>query len=69
MPLETQQRFQQLLFPEGIPYDRAKSYGTAIVGPIFKLKQEFELDESKNVRALGFIWNQIVADLKRMAQC
>ncbi len=51
-PLEIQQRFQQILFPEGIPYDREKSFGTSILGPIFKLKSEFDREKSKSVHIL-----------------
>ncbi len=34
-------RFQNLVFPKGIPYDREKGFETAKLGLIFNLNQEF----------------------------
>jgi len=35
-------RFQKLVFPEGIPYQRNKGFGTTKLGLIFKLNQQFK---------------------------
>ncbi len=38
---ESRPRFQKLVFPEGIPYDKNKGFGTAKLGVIFNLNQQF----------------------------
>lgn len=42
LPPRLRPRFQKLVFPEGIPYQRNKGFGTAKLGLIFNLNQQFE---------------------------
>jgi len=41
LPPQLRPRFQKLVFPEGIPYDRAKGFGTAKLGLIFNLNRQY----------------------------
>ena len=57
-------RFQQLIFPEGISYDRNSGFRTAKLGHIFKLNQGFDGQKSHLVHLVRDNWNLIIADLK-----
>ena len=46
-------RFQKLIFPEGIAYDRDTGFGTVKLGCIFSLNREFELQKSPLVDLRG----------------
>jgi hypothetical protein len=62
-------RFQKLVFPEGIPYDKNSGFGTAKLGVIFNLNQLFSGDKSSQksqvVDLRGLSWNQIIKELMR----
>jgi len=59
------QRLQQLVFPEGLVYDKATgSFCTAVLSPVLRLNQEFTGDESDFVAGVGLRLHQIVQHLK-----
>ncbi len=49
-----QPKFQKLVFPDGIPYERKKGFGTAKLGVIYELNQHFA-DENSHLVDLGGI--------------
>jgi len=59
LPFDIQVRFQHVLFPEGISYDRKEGFGTAKVGPVFDLFRDFQTGKSLGVTPGGFGWNQV----------
>lgn len=50
---ELKSRFQKLIYPEGISYDREKKFGTAKLGYIFELKETFQSGKSLMVDPTG----------------
>ena len=46
-------RFQKLVFPQGIAYDRETGFGTVVLGRIFKLNQTYTLTKSPLVDLRG----------------
>ncbi len=50
---ELRLRFQKLIFPEGIPYARGKTFGTAKMGRIFELNEAFGAKKSIGVAPAG----------------
>ena len=52
--LENKQRFQQMVFPEGITYDAKKFCRTAKLGLIYELLQGVTTPNSDLVRRVGF---------------
>ena len=46
LPPHLRPRFQKLVFPEGIPYQRGKGFGTAKLGLIFNLNRQLERTKS-----------------------
>ena len=46
-------RFQRLVLPQGIPYDRNSGFGTTTLGLIYELNQRFSASDSRNVRPAG----------------
>lgn len=61
---ELRPRFQKLLFPEGIPYERGKGFGTAQLGCIYELNRIFIRPKSHLVAHLRTRWNQIIQELQ-----
>jgi hypothetical protein len=61
---ELRPRFQKLIFPEGIPYERDKGFGTAKLGCIYELNRVFVGPKSLLVAHLRASWNQIVQELR-----
>ncbi len=59
--------FQQLLFPDGISYDKKKGFGTPKLGLIFALNQEFLDQNLQGVRLTVASWNSILEELARIA--
>lgn len=57
-------RFQKLIFPEGIPYDRKKGIGTAKLGYIYELNQRVGNLKSQDVDFEQIDWNNIIQELK-----
>ena len=52
--VKQKQQFQRLVLPEGITYDKVtKSFGTAVLSPIFTLSEEFSGDRSQMVAGAG----------------
>ena len=47
-------RFQKLIFPQGIAYDRENGFGTVTLGRIFSLNREYTLQKSPLVDLAGF---------------
>jgi hypothetical protein len=58
-------RFQQLVFPEGIPFQKGKGFGTAKLAGFLELNRGFDDDESPLVDLVRSSWNQIIAELKK----
>ncbi len=56
-------RFQQLVFPAGISYDRGRGFRTAKLGLIFELLRQSDGDESRLVDLMRLSWNQIVEEI------
>jgi len=59
---ESRSRFQHLIFPDGIPYNRDSGFGTAKLGSIYELNQRFVATNSKGVDSKRFHWNPNKAD-------
>lgn len=53
LPPQLRLRFQRLVFPDGIPYDREQGFGTARLGLIFELNRTFDGQESHLVDPRG----------------
>ena len=51
---DVQQRFQKLLYPDGISYTRGVGFGTARTALIFELSQQFNAGNYHLVRPVGF---------------
>jgi hypothetical protein len=60
---EVRPRFQKLVLPEGIPYDRETGFGTAKLGLIYELNRRFERQKSPVVDLGGISWNQLIREL------
>jgi len=56
-------QFQRLLFPDGIPYARESGFGTARLGLLFELNQEYRAHNSSLVHFVGNSWNRILEHL------
>jgi hypothetical protein len=63
LPHALRPRFQRLVFPEGIPYDRKSGFGTAKVGSIFRLNERQTSDKSALVDSVRIYWNQLLLEL------
>lgn len=61
-------RFQKLIFPEGLSYQRNKGFGTAKLGLIFELNRQFDNKKSLLVDYLGLHWNQFIQELRGWQQ-
>jgi hypothetical protein len=57
-------RFQQLVFPEGLPYTRKNGFGTTKLGLIFEVFEQSEAQKSTGVHHTEFVWNRIVEHLR-----
>ena len=68
LPQELRPRFQRLVFPEGIPYERTQGFGTAKLGFIYQLNLQFSGRKSHMVPLRGFSWNQLMEELKEFQQ-
>ena len=58
------ERFQKLVFPEGISYTRNKGFGTAKLGLIYELNRTCDGKKSGLVDLTFNRWNQIITELK-----
>ena len=54
LPPETRPKFQRLVFPERIPYDREIGFGTTRLGLIYELNRQFLGEKSLVVGQVGF---------------
>jgi site-specific DNA recombinase len=65
-------RFQKLIFPEGISYQKNCGFGTAKLGVIFSLNKVFlkdtSLQKSQVVAHSRFSWNQLIKELEDWQQ-
>jgi DNA invertase Pin-like site-specific DNA recombinase len=68
LPQELRPRFQRLVFPEGIPYERDQGFGTTKLGFIYQLNLQFSGVKSHVVSLRGFDWNQLIRELKAFQQ-
>ena len=59
------QRFQKMVFPDGITYKRGEGFGTAKLGLIYELNQTCRNDKSQLVHRVFTSWNQIITELKQ----
>lgn len=57
-------RFQKLVFPAGIPYDRNRGFGTAELGLLFTLGRQSGGQKSHLVPLVRDGWNQLVEYLR-----
>ena len=57
-------RFQKLVFPQGISYQRGEGFGTAKMGCIFEANQLFDGKKSTLVPYCVDTWNQIMRELQ-----
>lgn len=64
MTISQKVRFQNLVLPEGIPYQKNIGFGTAKLGYIFELIQSFSVPKSSSVDLVGFSWNRFTEELK-----
>ena len=53
LPQPVRPRFQRLLYPEGIPYTRGEGFGTAKLGCIFRLDEQYRANKSPLVDPRG----------------
>ena len=51
--LDQKQRFQRILFPDGLEFD-GKEFGTALTSPIFRYLQSFQPANEEVVARTGF---------------
>jgi len=58
------ERFQKMVFPEGISYIRGKGFGTAKLGLIYEINRTFDGQKSSLVELTLTHWNQIIIELK-----
>jgi DNA invertase Pin-like site-specific DNA recombinase len=64
-----QNRLQKLVLPDGIVYDRTlKTFRTANLSPIFKLKDDFTGEKSELVAEVGKNLNRIWEHIKALAE-
>ena len=52
--IETKKKFQKLVFPEGITYDKKVGFGTAKLGLIYELNSQFSSQKTDLVDPIGF---------------
>lgn len=50
---QSHSRFQKMVFPEGISYDKKSGFGTAKLGLIYQLNRDFKNDKSSLVDITG----------------
>ena len=58
---ELRPRFQQLVFPDGLPYTREQGFGTAKLGLIYEIYQASKGKKSALVHHAVSGWNRIMA--------
>ncbi len=65
-------RFQKLIFPEGISYQKNCGFGTAKLGVIFSLNEAFLRDRTHQKSSLvplsRISWNQLIRELQEWQQ-
>jgi site-specific DNA recombinase len=64
VPRSLRPRFQKLVFPFGIPYDRDHGFGTAELGLLLQLSGPRGARESQLVHLVSVSWNQFVECLR-----
>jgi len=72
LPPHLWSRFQKLIFPEGISYQKNCGFGTAKLGVIFSLNEVFLRDRTHQKSSLvplsRFSWNQLIKELQEWQQ-
>jgi hypothetical protein len=68
IPLSLRPRFQKLIFPDGIPYQRGNGFGTARLGLLFELNRPSDSSKSGLVPLVRSSWNLIVKELKELQE-
>jgi len=63
MQVEPKQRFQRLVFPQGIPYRRNEGFGTAPVGLLYSLAGASGKRSSEWVHPSSASWNRIALEI------
>lgn len=62
MEVHTKKRFQKLILPKGISYDKKLGFGTAHLGLIYEINYQFDGNKSSLVD-LGYqFWNQFARE-------
>jgi hypothetical protein len=59
--LEQRQRFQQLVFPEGISFDGNRFVGTGATAPAFSYLREIQTGDERMVDQTGASWNHVAS--------
>ncbi len=65
---EMRLRFQQLIFPAGIPYGHEWGFGTAELGVFYTVLQRCTSSGSGEVNRRGINWNQLTEELKEWSE-
>ena len=61
-------RFQRLVLPYGIPYDRDAGFGTAQLGLIYELNRQYLAADSQDVPLMGLSWNLLMEELRELQE-
>lgn len=65
--IKQKQRFQQLVLPKGLVFDRTNNcFGTAVLSSVFELSRLFDENKTHFVAGPRFDWKKICEDIKRM---
>ena len=63
------QRFQRMVLPEGVPYDRTtQTFGTAVLSPIFSLSEAYKTSPTHLVAELRRSWQSLIVSIKEIHQ-
>jgi hypothetical protein len=65
--LSQKQRFQRVVFPEGLEFD-GKGFATAVTSPVFSYLQELEGEKVRMVARIVPSWNQSQVWLQELAE-
>lgn len=68
LPPALKPRFQKIVLPGGIPYERSRGFGTANLGCIIELNRPSRGQKSQLVDLLRGSWNQLIETLKELKE-
>lgn len=67
MELPNKQRFQQIVFPQGIPYHRNRGFGTGELALVYSLPGKSTAKNSSFVDLCLRSWNRLMQEVKMLA--